>query len=208
MDEIKFQISMRFQIHLITLCGEWQQRWPNLSRWVLVKAPIEPWLALAIDFPWTAEASLKMAVCCAQHCGKAIKLKSFLLLQILRLTNNSSFLAPINMTQTSSLLHRNIFSLQRWLEWTPVFQRSTHTDYENVNQFRWMAHGLFSRPVTSNSGCGAVDRVSLQEALENGSALPVRLEESNPSEQTWSGAYLNYHLLFVEVGPVVILMHI
>lgn len=76
---------------------------------MLVKALIKLWLVLVIDFPQECVASLKMAVHHAQHCGKAIRLKSFILLQFLRLTNNSSVWAPINMMQTSSLLHHIIF---------------------------------------------------------------------------------------------------
>lgn len=182
-----------FQIHQITCCGTWQQRWLNLSRWILVKAFIKPWLAFAIDFPLECMASLKLAVCCAEHCGKAIKLRSFLLLQNLRLTNTSSFLVPINMTQTSSLLYRSIFSLQRWLEWTPVFRRSTRADCENVNQSCWMAQGLFQ---------ASHIKVLLQHGAKGQSPRGTwkwqcsakGLEESNPREQTWSGVYQNYHL--------------
>lgn len=203
---------MRSPIHQITCCAEWQQRWLNLSRWVLVKAPIKLWLALTIDFSQEHVASLKMPVHHTQHCGKAIKLKSCLPLQILRLTNNSSFSAPINMTQTSSLLHRNIFSLQRWLEWTPVFRRSAQTDCENVNQSRWMAPGLF--PGKSHQ-CRTV--VSLQEALEM-VVLQRRIGGVEPEgadvvwgspklpPSIWGGgagyntnAYLNDHFAFIYI---------
>lgn len=70
--------------------NKWE-RWLDLTRWFLVKAPVKLWLALTTDFSLELVASLKMSVCCAWHCGKAIKLRSFFLLQILRLTNCSSF---------------------------------------------------------------------------------------------------------------------
>ena len=122
--------------------GEWQQRWLNLSRWVLVTALIKLWQALAIDFPLECRASLKLdaqSTVGKQSSSKVFPSFTFWGWQITHL-----FLLPINMTQTSSLPRRNIFTLQRWLEWTPVFLRSTRADCENVNQSCWIARGLFS----------------------------------------------------------------
>lgn len=159
---------MKWNFHEIS-DNVWE-RWLNLSRWVLVKALIELWLVLSIDFPLERVASLKMSA--HSTVGKQSSSKVFSPFKFWGWQITHLSLAPINMTQTSSLLHRNIFSLQHWLEWTPVFRRSTHIDCENVNLISLNGATSFSRQVTSKPRCSAVHRVSLQEALENGSAPP------------------------------------
>lgn len=144
------------------------QWWLNLSRWVLVKALMKLWLALAIDFSLEWVGSLKFAVHCAKHCGKAIKLKSFLLLQIQRLTNNSSFSAPINMTQTSSLF-------------TAIFSLSS-TDWNELQCFEG-PHALIVRMWTN--------LVEWREVFFQASHIKVSLQHGAKGQyprSTWNGS--------------------
>ncbi len=149
-------------------------KWPHPCRWVLVKALIKLWQALAIDFPLERVASLKMPVRCTQHCGKAIKLKSFLLLQILRLTNNSSF-----FFLSSNQYDADLFTLKPQYFLSPALI-GMNSSVSKVHAHRlWESEPIslngvrsFSRQVTSKPRCSAVHGVTPQEALENGGAPP------------------------------------
>lgn len=54
------------------------------------------------------------------------------------------------MTQTPSLSLRDIVSLQLWLEWTPVFQRSARIDCANVSLISASAATSFPSRVPLN----------------------------------------------------------
>jgi len=96
------------------------------------------------------------------RCAKAIKLKSFLLLQICRLTNNSSFFTPINTTQTLFFSCWAIFpsfSNSNWKEFQCFGDPDTHTHTHTLTHWLWeleptSLNGVRSLPWPATSECG------------------------------------------------------
>lgn len=167
---------------------EWKvcKKWSKVSRWVLVKVLIKLWPVVGIDFLLDCTASLEMTVHNVQHCGKAIKLQSFLLLQFLRLTDNSSVWAPINTTQTSSLCHRIIFLSSTLIGMNSSVWKVHALDCENVNQPLWTAKSFYEASHISvwlrRGAKGQTLRSTWKEHR-----CTAGLEEPGLREQTWSG---------------------